>query len=209
MVNPRVRRLAAGAVVVALVGLVASDACAGGTRNYWAREPLTASIVANLLVVGVTALIVDEVIARRQRKAHEVSVGAQAVIVYTQTRWLFNAVLAFGGPDTRSDIEENLRSLANMLLVASSAFFDDQPARRFLVETQEFAASIVEALSASPVGPLQPPVRDRLAAAMARLDLVAEPLVRRIPSDQLPPSGTPAAHSALLTSGSSTAASSR
>jgi hypothetical protein len=180
-------------VALGLVGLVASDTWAGGPEGYWTRHGLTGSIVSNLFAVAVTGLIIDELIAHRQRRARAVSVAAQALVVYTQARYLCDAVTTVEGPDARQAIGENLRSLANMLLVASPEFFDDPPAQRFLVQVQRFTASVFQALGSPASGPLDRGARERVAADMARLASEAEPLVRRLPADPLAIGGTRAA----------------
>ena len=100
--------------------------------------------MANLLVVAFTALIVDEVVARRQQRKRGVSVAVQGLIVYGQARRAYGAVNASGdgGSDTL-DASEELRTLASMLLTASSALFDDPVARRFLEQVERFAGSMI------------------------------------------------------------------
>ena len=84
--NETVRRVAATTVVMTLATLVAYDVWIRGVRVWWDRHSLTGSIVASLLGLAVTALIVDEVVARRQRKERAVSVAVQSLIVYGQAR---------------------------------------------------------------------------------------------------------------------------
>jgi hypothetical protein len=180
-------------VVFGLIGLAASDLWAGGPEGYWTRHGLIASIVSNLLAIGVTGLIIDELIARRKRRARTVSVAAQALVVYTQARYLGDAVTTLEGPDARQTIAENLRSLATMLLVASPEFFDDLPAKRFLVQVERFATSVLQALDSSGSGPFDRGAREQVAAEMARLGSEVEPLVRRLPSDRPALGGTRAA----------------
>lgn len=66
--NRLVRRLTAVAVAVFLVVLIVCDLSIVSFRTWWERHSLTGSIVSNLLVLAVTGLIVDEIVARRQRK---------------------------------------------------------------------------------------------------------------------------------------------
>jgi hypothetical protein len=56
------------AIASGLVAIVACDLWIASFRDWWDRHSLTGSIVSSLLVLGVTALIVDEILARRQRR---------------------------------------------------------------------------------------------------------------------------------------------
>ena len=128
------RRVTAATVAASLVVLVVCDLSIGSFRAWWDRHSLTASIVSSLLVLAVAALIVDGVVARRQRKEPAKSVTVQALIVYGQVRRTWNAVKSStdglgGGHDASSALEE-WRGLANMLLTASPALFEEPEARR-------------------------------------------------------------------------------
>ena len=61
--NALPRRLAAALVAMALLALIACDQFVSGFPAWWDRHSLTGSIVSSLLVLAVTALIVDEVVA--------------------------------------------------------------------------------------------------------------------------------------------------
>lgn len=82
--GPRLRRAAAGATAGVLLGLVACDVWVAGVRAWWDRRSFTSCVVSSLLVLGVTVLIIDEVLARRRRQERAVSVAVQALIVYAQ-----------------------------------------------------------------------------------------------------------------------------
>jgi hypothetical protein len=181
MVNDGVRRLVAAALVVAIAGLAGTDGLLPDVRTYWAEHALTGSLLSSLLAVAVTGLIVDELVARRQRRARSVSVAAQALIVYTQARHLRDSVVAGVESGDRSDSDADLRSFANMLLVASSTFFDDPVARAFVIEAERFAESSIEVISARDDRTHATSAHERLEAPMARLQLVVEPLARRLP----------------------------
>jgi hypothetical protein len=76
MIDP-VRRIAAAAAAATLIALVVCDQCIASFRAWWDRHSFTGSVVANLLVLAITALIVDEVVARRQQRKRGVSVAVQ------------------------------------------------------------------------------------------------------------------------------------
>jgi hypothetical protein len=184
-VNRLVRRVTAVAVAVSLVVLIICDLSIGSFRTWWERHSLTSSIVSNLLVLAVTGLIVDEVIARRQRKERSTSVAVQVLIVYGQARRTWNAVKSSSaerkgkGGDGGTALEE-WRVLANMLLTASPAFFDDPEARRFLEEVERFSGLILSRLHKSD-GTLADDDRRHLEAEFSKVEQTVSPIMARVP----------------------------
>lgn len=203
-----IRRVAAVAVALALLALVACDVWVPTIRSWWDGHSLTGSVVSNLLVLAVTALIVDEVVARRQRRERAVSVAVQGLIVYGQARRAADAIAAQaeaaqadpadpadaaradpaqahpaddrdGSADAAAD---ELRTLATMLLTASPSLFDDSEARRFLDQVERFSVSMFRTVQASSEGPVSAGDRARLTAEMSDLRATVEPLLARIPA---------------------------
>jgi hypothetical protein len=181
-VNALVRRVAAAAVALALCALIAGDFWLGGFGAWWDRHSLTASIVSNLLVLAVAGLIVDDVVARRQRRARAVSVAVQGLIVFGQARRACGAILGSGVEEPGSSAAAGeLRTLASMLLTASPSLFDDPEARRFLEQVERFSVSMFRAVSASSGAALSADSRERLTAEMSQLEATVQPLLARIP----------------------------
>ncbi len=82
-------------IAAAIVILMVYDVLNGrGFSDWWARHAITTSLVSDLLIVGATALIFDEVQAYRHRKERSLSVAAQGLIVYGQAREAYQAVVA-------------------------------------------------------------------------------------------------------------------
>ncbi len=178
----RFRRVAAEAVALGLVALVACDLWIVGFRTWWDRHSLTGSVVSSLLVLAVTALIVDEVVANRQRRDRAVTVAVQGLIVFGQARRAYDAISASGVDQLGANgASEELRTLAVMLLAASPSLFDDPEARQFLEQVERLSASMLLWVSASPAAVPSTDVRGRLASEMSRLKASVEPLVARIP----------------------------
>ncbi len=74
---------------------------------------MTTSVLSDLLVVGVAALIIDEVVACRQRKERALSVASQALIVYSQARRAYGAVVAnLGDESSPAGAPDELTALA-------------------------------------------------------------------------------------------------
>jgi hypothetical protein len=180
------RRVTAAAVAASLVVLVACDLSIDSFQEWWVRHSLTASIVSNLLVLAVTALIVDEVVARRQRKERSASVAVQALIVYGQGQRTWHAVKSGaaetkGEGDRASGALEEWRALAGMLLTASPALFDDPEARRFLEEIERFSGLILSKLRRSD-GTLADDDRPHLEAEFSKVEHAIRPLIARVPT---------------------------
>jgi hypothetical protein len=130
------------------------------------------------LVLAVTGLIVDEVVARRQRRERSVSVAVQGLIVFGQARRSCNAILSSDVDEPRSSTAgDEVRTLASMLLTASPSLFDDPAARRFLEQVERFSVSLFR----SSDGVLSAHGRERLTAEMSELENAVRPLLERIP----------------------------
>ena len=144
-----------------------------GVRAWWDRHSFTSCVVSSLLVLGVTVLILDK-IARRQRNQRAVSVAVQALIVYGQAVRSCDAVVAMAGAGAggggeeldvaQVDVRDEVRSLANMILVASPALFDDPEAQLFVEEVQRLAGTMYGALALYKSHPLH---RQRAATAVS------------------------------------------
>jgi hypothetical protein len=174
--------LAAAGIAAALIALVICDLSVQGFRVWFDNHSLTASIVSNLLVLGVTALIVDEVVARRQRSDRATSVAVQAVIVYDQAQRTYSALSAAldATDEPENDAPDELRALANMLLTSSPSLFDDPEARVFLEDVQRLTGVMFRASSSSLIGHAGKPSREAITAAMDRLHASATPLIQRL-----------------------------
>jgi len=181
-VNPDLRRAAAAAIALTLVALVVCDVELGGVRDWWDRHSLTGSILASLLVVGATALIFDEAIARHQRRERATTVAVQGMILYAQAQTTLAAVLARDEQAPASGgAREQMRGLAGLLLAASPGLFDDPTARVFLVRLQRLMGAMLQTIGASPQGPASADPAALLVAEMAQLRAAMEPLRARLP----------------------------
>lgn len=166
-----VRTVAAALVADVLAGAVICDITVGPIRSWWNRQALTSSAVSSLLVVGVTALIVDEVVARRQRSERAVTVAVQGLIVYRQALRNYDAVTS-----RASTAGDEMRILASMLLVVSPPLFEDPISRVLLKEVQLMATVMYGTLSSGSTS------RQRLETACARMKHAVKPLAQRLPT---------------------------
>ncbi|MCU1489654.1 MAG: hypothetical protein JWM85_1059 [Acidimicrobiaceae bacterium] len=169
-----------------MVALLICDVSIGRIRNWWNVHSLTGNIVSSLLLIAVTGLVLDEVVARRQRREREVSVAAQALIVYGQARRTCEAIV--GTERDASDLraaKDEARDLASMVLTASSSLFDDPEGREFLSRVQRLIGALYLASSASPSDSVRAEL-DKVKTEMERVTFSAQPLMARIPADLLP-----------------------
>jgi hypothetical protein len=165
------RTVAAVLVGAVLAGAVVCDITVSPFRSWWNRQALTSSAVSSLLVVGVTALIFDEVVARRQRSERAVTVAVQGLIVYRQALRSYEAVTS-----RTSAAGDEMRILASMLLVASPPLFEDPISRVLLEEVQRMATVMYGTLSSGSTS------QERLETACARMKHAVKPLAQRLPT---------------------------
>jgi len=182
------RGVTTATVAASLVVLVVCDISIGSFQAWWERHSLTGSIVSSLLVLAATAFIFDEIVARRQRNERAISVAVQAIIVYGQGRRTWNAVKSSasdgkvsgnGASSVLEDLEE-WKVLADMLLTASPALFEDPEARRFLEALERFSALLVSRLHKSD-GALAADDRQHLEAEFSKVEQAVRPLMARLP----------------------------
>jgi hypothetical protein len=168
------------------VTLLVCDLSIVGFRAWWNAHSLAGNIVSSVLLLAVTGLVVDEVVARRQRRDREIAVAAQALIVYGQARRTCQALVGPkpDGGDVRVAKEES-RNLASMVLTASSSLFDDPAGREFLRWIQRLMGALYVVSHAGSAGS-QSDQLERVKAAMADLTVSVRPLLARVPPDLLP-----------------------
>jgi hypothetical protein len=181
----RARRVTAGAVAACLVALVIGDISFTGFQTWFDRHSFTSSIISSLLVLAVTGFIVDEIVARRQRKDRATSVTVQALIVYGQCRRAWQAVKSSasghnGAQGGDGSALEEWRSLANMLLSASPALFEDPEARRFLEEVERFSGLLLTKIHRSD-GALADGDLQLLENEFEKIEDAVRPLMARLP----------------------------
>jgi hypothetical protein len=179
------RRRVTGAVVVTLLFvLVAVDLASRSIRIWWLRHAFTTDVSGSLLVVAVTALVFDEIIARRQRRDRAATIAVQALIVYTQVRRTYTALLGAGAADsTAGEASEEFRMLSSMILSAAPNLFDDPEARRFLEAVERFTGSMAATankVAKSSATRLEDADRDRLTAGVAAVKALLDPLTARL-----------------------------
>ncbi len=92
-------------IAAAIVVLIVYDVVAGrGFSAWWAGHAITTSLVSDLLIVGATALIFDEVQSYRQRKDRSLSVASPSL---------------FDDPDARDFLLKLDRLMAALFATAS------------------------------------------------------------------------------------------
>jgi hypothetical protein len=184
-VNRLIRRFGAVLIAAAIVVLIVYDLLNGrGFSAWWDEHAITTSLISDLLIVGATALIFDEVQAYRRRKDRSLSVAAQGLIVYGQAREAYQAVMAnLSDPSSNNGEPDELRDLASNLLVASPSLFDDPNARDFLLQLDRLMASLFAAASGRSDRPDGLGRTDLLTQQMNQVQSSFAPLVARFPAE--------------------------
>ena len=138
------------AVTALAAALVILDLANHNVRRFWATHALTTDTVAGLVVLGLTVLVVDQVLTRRQVADRSRVVAAQAGFVLGQARRCVTAVrsLHSGDGDYDSAVNES-RSYSLMLMVAAPVLIDSPVARAFLDQAQRLAAEVAGVLTSS------------------------------------------------------------
>jgi hypothetical protein len=182
-VSSTFRRLAAVIVALAVLALIACDLEVMSFRRWWDVHSFTGDVVSSLMVVAFTVLIIDEAVARRQRRDRAFSVAAQVLIVFEQAHRAYKAaILEADGKASSYDAPEELRSLATMLLSASPSLYDDPAARPFLFQVERFTGAVFGLIA--PQGSREKgDSHELLDQALSDLRATAEPLFFRLPAD--------------------------
>jgi hypothetical protein len=180
-----IRRVGALLIAAAIVVLIVYDLTYGhGFSAWWDKHAITTSLVSDLLIVGATALIFDEVQAYRQHKDRSLTVAAQGLIVYGQAREAYQAVLAnLSDPSAGAGVPDELKDLASNLLVASPSLFDDPGARDFLLQLDRLMAALFAAASGRSDRPDGLGRTGLLTQQMNQVQSSFAPLVARFPSE--------------------------
>jgi hypothetical protein len=141
---------AAASILITAVatGMVVLDLTDVRFRRWWNGRALTTDAVAGALVVLLTVLVVDQIVARRQEKDRARAVAAQAAIVRGQAIRSAKAVsAALAGSGERDAAAEEIRTYMIMLLVGSPLLIEARVSRNFLEKAQRLAGELVRALA--------------------------------------------------------------
>lgn len=127
--------------------LVILDLADRTLRRFWAGHALTTDTVAGLLVLSLTVLVVNQVLARRQYADRSRVVAAQAGFMLAQARRCVQTVRSYqsGSADRDAAVEE-ARSYSLMLMVAAPVLIDFPVARAFLDQAQRLAGALASVL---------------------------------------------------------------
>ena len=149
-------------VLVMTALLVLLDITVASVHRYFSRHSFTSSVLSGLLVLLLTALIVDRVTRIRQFRNQSRAIAAQAAVVLGQAVRATDAVArASPSDDDRDEASGELRTYMQMLLVSAPLLIDANPARTFLESAQRLGVQLARALRAS---------RGEQAQAKAQLD---------------------------------------
>jgi len=104
-------------------------------------------VVTSILVLLITVLIVDRVVAARRQRERGLVIAAQAAIISRQARRTLDLVReALTNTDRRETATDELRTYMAMLLVSAPVLMEAATARAFLESAQRLAALMSRAL---------------------------------------------------------------
>jgi hypothetical protein len=164
-------------VTVLTLVLVVLDATVGPFRDWLAAHPFTTATTAGILVLGITVLIVDQVMRMRQLRDRSRATASQAAIVLVQaTRAAQAASDALSGSGDRATASDEARTYMTMLLIAAPILIDAKTSRAFLEQAQQLGGQLVNLLAADATSP------DKASAALVdralqQLNTAAAPLL--------------------------------
>jgi hypothetical protein len=179
--------VATAAVTALAVALVILDIVDRGVRRFWATHALTTDAVAGLMVLGLTVLVVNQVLSRREYSARSRVVAAQAGFVLAQARRCVQAVRSLqSGAGERDAAVDAARSYSLMLMVAAPVLIDSPVARTFLDQAQRLAGEVARVLApADGAGPSLSNYPGGLDEAIDHLRAAAAPLVGVLTTGEL------------------------
>ncbi len=170
---------------VVTLGLVITDVTIRAMRRFWEGHPLTVDIVAGLLVLGLTVLVVDQVLTRRQVTERSRVVAAQAGIVVAQAKRAVDAVrLASDGTGDQSAAADEMRTYFVMLLVGAPVLIESSVARRFLEQAQGLAGELARIRPLHAASTIRGGAAGDLDSAVERLRAAAAPLLAVLTTDE-------------------------
>ena len=180
------------AIVAVTAGMVVLDITDASTRRWWGQHPFTSSTVAGLLVLALTVLVADQVIARRTVKNRAHATAAHAAIVFSQAKRACVAVLAArDGAGEQQAASDELRSYLAMLLTAAPVLLEAKPSQQFLEQAQNLGAQLNRTLKKVTDTQASVSAQDRtdLDAAISTLRATTAPIIAVLDRDQLNAAG--------------------
>jgi hypothetical protein len=174
--------LAAAVVTLAACVLVLLDVTDAALRAWWDGHALTTDTLAGLLVLMITALIVDQVVRLKQGSKRARAVAVQVAIVLSQAnRAAQTASQVLAGAGDRGAAFEEFRAYTMMLLSVAPTLIEVATSRAFLERAQSLNGELARALNVldSAPGPGSSPA-SRIDDALRGLRSASAPLLRNL-----------------------------
>jgi hypothetical protein len=152
-----------------------------GLRRWWVGHALTAATVAGLLVLPITALVVDQVVRLRPVRNRARAVAVQVAIMVTEASCAQAVSRALAGSGDRQVADDEFRTYTMMLPSVAPVLIDDKMSRNFLEQAQQQDAEMAWALSVLAGQPRQgDSPATRLGDAMQALTAESAPLLQSL-----------------------------
>ena len=162
--------------------LVILDLADGPMRRWWDAHALTTDTVAGLLVLLITVLVIDQVVALRQINDRARAVAVQVGIMMTQATRTTQAVSqVLAGKGDRDSAGDEFRTYIMMLLAVAPILIDAKLSRNFLEQAQRMGGEMGRALTVITKAPGQEePSVTRLNHGLQRLRAASAPLLQNL-----------------------------
>ena len=180
--------LASVSVVAVTAAMVILDVTDPSARRWWGEHPFTCSTISGVLVLALTVLVADQVLARRTIKGRAHATAAHAVIVLAQATRACTAVIAVrDGVGERQVASDEFRAYLGMLLTAAPVLLEAKLSQTFLEQAQHLGAQLNRALknATNADSVLATQEKTHLDDAIHSLRVAAAPLLSVLNPDQL------------------------
>lgn len=135
------------AVTVITAALVVLDLSDGSVRRYWYEHSFSSSVLSGLLVLLLTALVVDRVTRMRHFRDQSRAIAAQAAVIVVQAKRAVDAVTKSSpSAEDQDAASDELRTYTQMLMTSAPVLIDANRSRVFLESGQRLAGQLFRAL---------------------------------------------------------------
>jgi hypothetical protein len=171
--------------------LIVLDLNDGAFRRWWSARAFTTDAIAGILVVLITALIVNQTLGIRRDRERFRTTAAQASMVLGQAIRITRAVLACTTSGDRTAASDELRTYMIMLLIAAPILIESKIPRAILEDAQTLGGMLVQVQHSESQSSFKAVASDaQLEEALRQLKITAAPLLAPLTAEERTAAGT-------------------